>query len=166
MLIILEGNECCFKTTIAEKLHKELNIPIIKGSSFEHSQCTNEELIHKFKELTKLNNTIIDRFIYSNRVYATLYKDYAILTNEQRKEIEDLIKNKATVYYLHADDNVIEERIRQRGDEYVDVSMVGKINDEYTRAILDCNLRIQVYNTNEWTSNEITEEIIKDNKLN
>lgn len=162
MLIILEGNEANFKTTIAEKLSKKLNIPVVKGSTFEHAKCSNEELIEKFRELANLDNVILDRFIYSNRVYATLYKDFAILTNEQRREIEDIIRHKSTVYYLHADDEVIQERIEQRGDEYVNVDMVSKINDEYSEIMLDAAVRINAFDTNEWSSEEISEEIAKD----
>lgn len=162
MLIILEGNECCFKTTVAEKLNKKLNIPIVKGSSFEHSQCTNEELFQKFKEYAQLDNVIIDRFTYSNRVYATLYEDFAILTDEQRKEIEDMIRHKAKLYYLFADDKVIEDRIKQRGDDYVDVKMVSHINKEYSQSIMKCTLMTESFDTNEWNSDGITEAITYD----
>jgi thymidylate kinase len=161
-LIILEGNECCFKTTIAEKLSKLLNIPVIKGSSFEHSKCTNEELFNKFKEFADLDNVVIDRFIYSNKVYATLYEDFAILSNEQREKIEDLIKKKAKVYYLFADDEIIKARITIRGDEYVNEDEVNAINHEFAQVISDSNLIIQWYDTFEWSSDEIVEEIIKD----
>jgi thymidylate kinase len=164
MLIILEGNECNYKTTVAEKLSKQLNIPVVKGSSFEYSKCTNEELFARFKELAALDNVIIDRFIYSNRVYATLYEDYAILTNEQRMEIEDIIRHKSTVYYLFADDDIIKERISERGDDYVDVSMVKKINNTYSDTMMDATARITAYDTNDWSSDEIVEEIAGDYK--
>lgn len=162
MLIILEGNECCFKTTVAEKLSNQLNIPVVKGSTFEFSKCTIEELFERFKGLTELDNVIIDRFIYSNRVYASLYEDYAILTSEQREEIEHLIHNKSTVYYLFADDKVIESRIRQRGDDYVVPEMVSKINDTYDSTMIEAKLKVVAYDTNDWSSNEIVEGIIKD----
>jgi thymidylate kinase len=164
MIIILEGNECCFKTTVADKLSKKLNIPVVKGSSFEFSQCTNEELFQRFKELSELDNVIIDRFIYSNRVYATLYKDFAILTDDQRKHIEELIHKKAKVYYSYADEEVIKERISQRGDDYVNLDMVGKINKEYSSIMLDAGISTITFDTNEWNSDEITEEIANDFK--
>jgi len=164
MVIILEGNECCFKSTVAEKLSKKLNLPIVKGSSFELSKCTNEELFQKFKEFTQLDNVIIDRFIYSNYVYATLYEDYSILTDEQRREIEKLMLHKATVYYLFADGDVIKERILERGDDYVDVSMVQNINDTYVDIMLKAGLKTVAYDTNEWNSDEIAEDIATSEK--
>lgn len=159
MLIILEGNECCFKTTIAEKLSKQLNIPIVKGSTFEFSKCTNEELFERFKKLTELDNVIIDRFIYSNRVYATLYEDYAILTDNQREEIEQLIQHKASVYYLFADDNTIKARIRLRGDDYVVPEMVSKINHIYSKTMTESTLNVIEYDTALWSSDEIVNDI-------
>jgi thymidylate kinase len=162
MLIILEGNECNFKTTVAEKLSKELNLPVVKGSTFEFSKCTNEELMDRFRSLTELDNVIIDRFIYSNRVYATLYEDYAILSDEQRHEIEQLIQHKATVYYLFADDQIIVSRIKQRGDDYVVPEMVHKINSEYEIAIIESDLETVGYDTEIWSSDEIVDNIALD----
>jgi thymidylate kinase len=160
-LIILEGNEANFKTTVANKLSKLINFPVVKGSTFEHAQCTNEELFEKFKELSELDNTILDRFIYSNRVYATLYRDFAILTNDQRKEIEERIKGKATLIYLHADDEIIKQRIEQRGDDYVDTDMVSAINNEYIKTINEAGIQRISYNTSEWNSDEIVRDIAK-----
>lgn len=111
-MIILEGNECCFKSTVASKLNEKLDYPIIKGSSFELAQCNNEELYKHFIEFAKNKNVIMDRFIYSNQVYATLYKDYAILTDTQRKSIEEMVFDKAKVYYLYAPDEVIKKELR------------------------------------------------------
>lgn len=158
-MIIIEGTDCCFKTTVADKLSKQLGFPVVKGSSFELSSCTNEELFQHFKELAKLEDVIIDRFIYSNRVYATLYRDFAILTHDQRKEIEETLKGKAAIYYLHADDEVIKSRINERGDEYVDTSMVSSINKEYIRTMNEARIKKFSYDTGDWTSNEIVKDI-------
>lgn len=161
-LIIIEGSDANFKTTIAEKVSKKLNIPIVKGSSFELSTSSNEELFNRFIEFSKDDNVIYDRFIYSNKTYATLYEDYTILTDEQYSYIENRIKEKAIVYYLHADDEVIKDRIRKRGDEYVDVSMVSKINKLFGEVISKSPLKVIYYDTNEWTSDRIAEEIAND----
>ncbi|PHA03045.1 hypothetical protein COE51_01500 [Bacillus pseudomycoides] len=164
MLIILEGNECCYKTTIAEKLSKELGMNVVKGSSFELSQCSNEELFDHFKAVAQIDNTIIDRFIYSNEVYASLYDDYAILTNGQRKDIENLIRDKAILFYLYASDKMIKKRIEERGDDYVDTSMVSKINDKFNNSISKSGLRVIPYSTELFNSNEIVRIMVNDVK--
>jgi len=161
-MIILEGNECCFKSTVASKLNEKLGYPIIKGSSFELAQCNNEELYKHFIEFAKNKNVIMDRFIYSNQVYATLYKDYAILTDTQRKSIEEMVFDKAKVYYLYAPDEVIKKRIKSRGDEYVELDMVSKISEMYEQVMFQSILKLRMLDTNEMTSDEIVEVILAD----
>ncbi|MEK4907477.1 hypothetical protein CHH57_02180 [Niallia circulans] len=161
-MIILEGNECCFKSTVASKLNEKLDYPIIKGSSFELAQCNNEELYKHFIEFAKNKNVIMDRFIYSNQVYATLYKDYAILTDTQRKSIEEMVFDKAKVYYLYAPDEVIKKRIKSRGDEYVELDMVSKISEMYEQVMFQSGLKLRMLDTNEMTSDEIVEVILAD----
>ncbi|MFP9052259.1 hypothetical protein ACLI10_17330, partial [Enterococcus faecalis] len=73
-----------------------------------------------FNKLADEDNVIIDRFVYSNLVYAKKFKDYSILTERQLRFIEDKIKAKAKVVYLHADPSVIKKRLRVRGDEYIE----------------------------------------------
>lgn len=84
-MIILEGTDCRYKSTIADKLSKELGYPVIKGSSFELAKSGNEKLFEHFNKLADEDNVIIDRYIYSNLVYAKKFKDYSILTEEATK---------------------------------------------------------------------------------
>ena len=114
MLIILEGMDCTGKTTLANKLSEKLGFSIVKGSSFEQAKSGNEALFAGFLELTKLKNTILDRFIYSNEVYAKIYEDYSILTDEQRRFIEREITGSALLIYLTAKNEVLIERLGER----------------------------------------------------
>ena len=164
MIIILEGNECNFKTTVAEKLSKQLNLPVVKGSSFENAQCSNQELYEHFLKLSEMDNVIIDRSWISNYVYATLYKDYAILTPEQRLEIEQRVYDKALLLYLFADEETIKGRLRERGDEYVEEKMIGTINKVYLEAIDQTELVVHSFDTNKYNSNDITKNIVKLNQ--
>lgn len=161
MIIILEGNECNYKTTVANKLNKKLNFPILKGSTFESAQSGNEELYKHHFKFTHLDNIILDRGIYSNLVYASLYKDYSILNKEQVKYIENAMTDKAIVVYLHADTDVLIERIRQRGDEYVKEDMLDSINKKYDQVISESNLVIISYNTESFNSDEIVEDVVE-----
>ena len=159
MIIILEGNECNFKTTVAEKLSKSLELPVVKGSSFENAKCTNLQLYKHFVKLASMDDVIIDRSWISNRVYATLYEDYAILTGEQREDIENMVNENtvAVLVYLHADEDILVERLRERGDEYVDESMIDKINDTYTEAIRGTRIHTIHYDTGVFSSDRIAE---------
>lgn len=133
--LILEAADCSGKTTLAESLSRALNFKVMKGSSFEDAQCTNEELFEKFKEKMKEKMVVFDRFIYSNEVYAQLYDDFAILTDEQRREIESEIKDKALIIYLEADIDTLTSRMNSRGDDYVTVDRLHSIKTKYEESL-------------------------------
>lgn len=160
MLYILEGNECCFKTTVADKLSKELQLPVVKGSSFELAECSNLELFKHFESIGLKDNLIIDRYIYSNLTYASLYDDFAIITKRQKEYIENLIMSNVKVIYLFAEDQVLKDRMKVRGDEYVDESMLSTINTKFNQVIRESRLSPTWYDTNEWTSDEIVKDLI------
>lgn len=159
-LIILEGPDCCFKSTVAAKLSKELKYPIIKGSSFELAKSGNEKLFEHFNKLADEDNVIIDRFVYSNLVYAKKFKDYSILTERQLRFIEDKIKAKAKVVYLHADPSVIKKRLRVRGDEYIEGKDIDSILELYREVMSNAGLHAYSWDTGQWSSDEIAKDII------
>ncbi|WHY22605.1 deoxynucleoside kinase [Bacillus halotolerans] len=159
-LIILEGPDCCFKSTVAAKLSKELKYPIIKGSSFELATSGNEKLFEHFNKLADEDNVIIDRFVYSNLVYAAKFKDYSIITEEQQRAIEEKIRHKAKVIYLHADPKVIKQRLLDRGDEYIVNEDIEPVLELYNQVIDNMGLHMNSWDTNEWNSDEIVEDII------
>lgn len=160
---ILEGSDATGKTTLAKQLSDKLELLTIKGSSFEQSDCTNEELYKHFKKVANLDNVIVDRHIYSNRIYATLYKDYAILSDKQRTKIENIFKQDALVIYLTADEETIIKRLKQRGDKYVTPDKVAPILNLYQVAIsdaLDNNVTVLYYDTSILSTEEIVEDIL------
>ncbi|AUS16049.1 AAA family ATPase [Bacillus velezensis] len=159
-MIILEGTDCCYKSTVADKLSKELGYPVIKGSSFELAKSGNEKLFEHFNKLADEDNVIIDRYIYSNLVYAKKFKDYSILTEEQQRAIEEKIRDKAKVIYLHADPKVIKQRLRERGDEYINDRDIEPVLELYNQVIDEMGLHMNSWDTNEWNSDEIVEDII------
>lgn len=164
MIIIIEGCDGCYKTTVATLLKEKLGFPIVKGSSFELSQCSNEYLFDHFKQLSKSENIIMDRSMYSNLVYASLYQGYAILTEEQRIELEALYKPKTLLLYLYADGEVIKERLNSRGDDHVENEMVDKIIEKYNEvlvdSVIDDRIKYLAYDTNELGSKEIAERVL------
>ncbi|MCA1214787.1 deoxynucleoside kinase [Bacillus amyloliquefaciens] len=159
-MIILEGTDCCYKSTVADKLSKELGYPVLKGSSFELAKSGNEKLFEHFNKLADEDNVIIDRYIYSNLVYAKKFKDYSILTEEQQRAIEKKIRDKVKVIYLHADPKVIKQRIRERGDEYINDRDIEPVLELYREVMSDVGLHTYSWDTEQWSSEEIAEGII------
>lgn len=160
-MIILEGTDCCYKSTVADKLSKELGYPVLKGSSFELAKSGNEKLFEHFNKLADEDNVIIDRYIYSNLVYAKKFKDYSILTEEQQRTIEKKIRDKAKVIYLYADAKVIKQRLRERGDEYINDRDIEPVLGLYREVMSDVGLHTYSWDTEQWNSDEIVEDLIQ-----
>ncbi|MEH7714257.1 ATP-binding protein [Bacillus velezensis] len=160
-MIILEGTDCCYKSTVADKLSKELGYPVIKGSSFELAKSGNEKLFEHFNKLADEDNVIIDRYIYSNLVYARKFKGYSILTEDQQREIEEKIRYKAKVVYLHADPKVIKQRLLERGDEYINDRDIEPVLELYREVMSNVRLHTYSWDTEQWNSDEIVEGLIQ-----
>ena len=156
MKIILEGNELNFKTTVANKLSKKLDYKIVKGSSFEQSQCTHDELFAKFKAmLMDKEDVIFDRFIYSNLVYACLYEDFAILTPKDIETFELIMsQQEIKTFYFWASDKELKKRLLKRGDEYVKAERLKAINEKY-EDVLRGKDNVYWVNTERYNSDEI-----------
>lgn len=154
--IIVCGVDGAGKTTLINQLQSLLNYDVVKGSSFELSSCTNEELYNKFNEMTTYDNIIFDRFIYCNEVYAPLYKDFAMLSDDQRREIERKMKDKAIIIYLYADLETLIERINVRGDDYVTVDKLATIMEKYNESLSKVeDLPTFRFNTTDTSTSEI-----------
>lgn len=163
MMLILEGSDACFKSTIANKLSEKLSLPVVHGSSFELAECDNTELYDHFDNLAQADNVIYDRLIYSNQVYATIFTDYTILSDNQRHDIEDKIKDKAIVIHLYADEDVIANRLGSRGDEYIDKTHIHDILTGYQTAMENAaynGVTVVSYDTGKYTSNQIVDDIV------
>jgi gluconate kinase len=165
MVIILEGNECNFKSTIAAKLSKELGLRYIKGSSFETAKCNNTELMNHYDYLfnTK-DNCIFDRSFYSNLVYAD-NKEYTMLNQEQVRELEDTLRlnhDKILLVFLHGDLEEIRVRLCNRGDKYIKADQLSEIEAKFYYVMYHISdLPVFRVDTSKHSSDDIC-EIIKE----
>jgi len=158
---IVVGTDCSGKTSLVEMLSDITEFKAVKGSSFQHSKCTQDELFEKFLEFTKLDDVIFDRFTFCNEVYAEMYDDFAMLSDEQRRFIEQEMKDKATIIYLYADDEVLEERFKSRGDEYVSLEKLKYAKGKYEESLSKVkDLEVVKFDTGKMTTKEIVEQIL------
>lgn len=142
---IVVGADCTGKTTLINLLSDAKSLEVIKGSSFEQSKLPHDQLLKNFEELAGKRDIIFDRFIYCNYVYATLYEDYAILTEDERRHIESLLSPNTCIIYLHAPTEVLKERLALRGDEYVDGSNFDEIKSLYSDVLTEIGMNIPVF---------------------
>ncbi|MGE7840615.1 hypothetical protein ACQKNX_07480 [Lysinibacillus sp. NPDC093712] len=161
MSYIVVGTDCSGKTSLINMLADITEFKVMKGSSFSHSQCTQNELFEKFLEFTKMENVIFDRFTYCNEVYAPMYDDFAMLSDGQRRLIEKEMKNNATIIYLYADDEVLEQRFNCRGDDYVSLEKLKYAKYKYEEALHKVeHLEVVKFDTGKLTTMEIVEHIL------
>ena len=162
MNIVLCGCDGTFKTTIAEKLSEKFKLSIVKGSSFELAQGENEELYKFSLDIANSNNQIVDRFIWSNLVYTTLYPEYTALTDKQREAIENTMRDNTIIIYLTASPDVIVKRLEERGDEYITSDKVEDIITTYNSVMSDAvhnEMKVYTYDTGILSSDDIVSQI-------
>jgi len=158
---IVVGTDCSGKTSLVNMLSDITEFKVVKGSSFQHSQCSQDELFEKFLEFTKLDDVIFDRFTFCNEIYAPMYDDFAMLSDKQRRFIEQEMKDKATIIYLYADDEVLEERFNNRGDDYVPLDKIKYAKGKYEESLSKVkDLKVVKFDTGKMTTKEIVEQIL------
>lgn len=158
---IVVGTDCSGKTSLVDMLSDITEFKVVKGSSFQDSQCTQDELFDKFLEFTKLDNVIFDRFTFCNEVYAEMYDDFAMLSDEQRRFIEQEMRDKATIIYLYADDEILEQRFNNRGDDYVPLDKIKYAKSKYEESLHKVeHLEVVKFDTGKMTTKQIVEQIL------
>lgn len=70
--IIVEGPDCAGKTTLCEKLSKELNYEVIHLTYYKNEEKMRKQFEDAYKRLM-LGNVIIDRYILSNIYYGIAF---------------------------------------------------------------------------------------------
>lgn len=164
MNIIIEGVDGSYKSTVAQKLHNRLGYPIVKGSSFEFAKGSSEDLFNFKKSILTKDDQIIDRSLFSNLVYATIYPEYTRLNGIQQKKLEAVIRENSVVVYLTASPDTIISRLEQRGDEYVSTDKVASIITEYSRVMsqaVEDDVKIYTFDTGVLSSDSVVEQIVE-----
>lgn len=124
----------------------------LKGSTVDYYQ----KVLKQSVELMKVLNQpfIADRFHIGEAVYGSIFRGYEF--NYEEIE-EELLKLGAKHIYVKADEEVILERLRKRGDWYIKLEDVRPIMQKYEEELKKSKLPIYVLDT----TNDIQPEDIK-----
>lgn len=138
MNIIVEGSDASGKSVFIGNLEKLTGKKVIRGGSFDIAQMGGDGMFEWYKTLLENNNdTIFNRFFYSNIVYGKLY-NYPMMTEEQYAELNDLVSQNAVVYYLDAKTETLVKRIEKRGDDMVKSNDIPAIQKGYAEMWKTC----------------------------
>lgn len=131
MIIIVEGPDGSGKDTFIENLVKLTGMKHVRGSSFEISQGGPDKMYEKWMNmLLEEDDIIINRFCYSNLVYGPMY-GYPTITKEQARKINKLVNERAIVYHIDANTDIIMERIKKRGDDDISPDEIKDLQASY-----------------------------------
>lgn len=125
-IIVLEGCDCSGKSTFAQQLAEKLGYEIVKGSSFEISELGQDGMFEHMSKLLDRENIIIDRFLYSNLVYGSLF-DYPMMTPDQYDSLVEKLDEKAFLVYMYAHKDKLAYRMSNRGDDMIKVENIENI---------------------------------------
>ena len=140
-ITIVEGHDLAGKSTLIEDMVRvyesknealgtNLRLKVIKGSSFELAEMTDEEqlayLRREIEEASKdeeVEEIIFDRYIFSNFIYAPLYGKRQV-SEKVRTEMVELLKKHnedcvVQIILLSQPQDEIQRRLDERGDEHI-----------------------------------------------
>lgn len=140
-ITIVEGHDLAGKSTLIKDMVRvyesknkalgtNLRLKVIKGSSFELAEMTDEEqlayLRREIEEASKdeeVEEIIFDRYIFSNFIYAPLYGKRQV-SEKVRTEMVELLKEYnedcvVQIILLSQPQDEIQRRLDERGDEHI-----------------------------------------------
>jgi cytidylate kinase len=151
MIIIIEGVDLTFKSTLAELLSRELGLPVEQGSSFQIAKLPESEFFEFYKKSLGGEDKILDRSMYSNRVYAQAYSGFNLLSRDEVSELEDIVRDnheQCLVIFCTATIDELVRRYKLRGDDEVKVeALEGLLERFYDVIHSECKLPLLQYDT-------------------
>lgn len=122
-MIIIEGTDKAGKTTFIRNLFKNFPEDLKKETKIVHFGVLPEDWNYHNDYLSYVqDNIILDRFVDSERAYGPVFrgKINPRLTNENLNSVyRKCIEKGAFVIYCNPKENVVLDRLKKEGDEYV-----------------------------------------------
>jgi len=180
MLIIFEGSDLSGKSTIAEAVAKKLPESYLTKMCHRPKNNSESEVAKVYKrywnivEWYKLIYTlsqgkdtmILDRFYPSEAVYS--YKrDYDAMDDKRIIELDTYIDTQfnALIVYCEPPNDILEQRLKDRGDDFVDVNDLGKIRSRYHNFLEFTCCQVITYNTEDGLPDWPIEVDAKDSQI-
>lgn len=134
LFVVFEGADGSGKTSLAQSIAKEFEVAYShndKSSSYEEGKKNSYDYIEVLKNAP---TGVIDRLVHTGEtVYAPIYRGYdgidyfEDLENKMNEEFNILL------VYVSANDEIVKERLKNRGEDYINIEDIKKIKDNYAK---------------------------------
>lgn len=153
MRIMLDGCDGTGKTSVSEKLANNFGCNIIRLT------YGGDRSPRAYYEIMRCDNVVHDRTFLSEVIYPKYFERKSRLDMNQVPYLFNLISFlNAKMFILTASSETIQNRIRQRGDEYIkDIDKFIEINQDYLEHAREHN--ICIIDTTDKTIDEVVKEI-------
>lgn len=155
MLIMVEGVDCSGKTWVAQQLLKKLrgetfllkhgNRP--KTGSHEEIEAIKNTYVdmlgiyQQFSHAVPPVNFIFDRYFQSELAYSQVKRDYEAMRDPWYNSFERQVKEENHILlYVQPSLEIIEARLRLRGDDYVNLEDIKALLGVYDNIIQNTSL--------------------------
>ncbi len=150
VILIVEGPTGAGKSTLVDRLSKKLVLPVRHCGS-PPSKLKDPKVIEEWFGDALLSRTsngiILDRWVYSNRVYGTALKNQVVLNAEAVRRLEQKVLDAGVIrvtLYLQASPDSLRRRISRRDKPTWDVlrrpGVLEKLCAGYDQSFETCNL--------------------------
>lgn len=132
-IIIIEGENCTGKTTLANYIVDNFQYEYIKCSQPKGDAYLEYKKI--ISELDENKNYVIDRFVYGEMVYGPIYRGKSDIDNAKLYEIEQMIYSKAVLIYCYDTAKNISKRFIEEKEEFAEQDKIQQTLDLFNKVI-------------------------------
>ena len=132
LFIVFEGVDGTGKSTLAKAIADKYGVEVThndKSLTYEEGKKNSYDYIEKLKEMPF---GVIDRLVHTGEaVYAPIYRGYTGIDYFNDLEEKMLEEFDILMVYVHAENDVIEERLKSRGEDYISLKDIDRLKGNY-----------------------------------
>lgn len=165
MVTILAGNECTGKSTCFNKLRENFETGDVVDVTFVKEQYTNslDEKWRRVQYISELTNATHEALF--DRATALDDLIYSIIIDKRTSplvgEFVCSVLSKCRIVYFECDKKILEDRIVQRGDEFVGSDQLIEIASEYEKVFDSYGLSPIRINVSTLTEEQVYEKVLE-----
>lgn len=158
-IIHVSGMDCTLKTTLCEKLSKILSCEVCHFDKPKNLEDGKKQYFDFLNETYKQNDVICDRYHDGEHIYAPLYRGYE---SNYLHEFETKLREYPYLFVNTVSDiNVILERIKLRGEDFVKEEHYQTILDLFEKYLEKQSMPYIKIDTSDYKTDEYIRRILR-----